>query len=60
MITKKGKLSKTITTIHDADIDQSALSSSALRIEAIRKGLEKAMDEFLAYASAKGVLSAKD
>jgi hypothetical protein len=60
MVTKKGKLSKTITTIHDADIDQSALSSSALRIEAIRKGMEKAMDEFLAYASAKGVLSAKD
>ena len=59
MITKQGKISKTITTIHESDIDESALSSSALRIEAIRKGLEKAMDEFLAYASAKGVLSAK-
>ena len=59
MVTKQGKLSKTITTIYDSDIDESALSSSALRIEAIRKGLEKAMDEFLAYATAKGMLSAK-
>jgi hypothetical protein len=59
MVTKEGKLAKTVTTVYESDIDESALSSSALRIEAIRKGLEKAMDEFLAYASAKGVLSAK-
>jgi len=29
--------------------------SSKLRIEAIRKGMEKAMNEFLAYVSAKGI-----
>ena len=57
MLTQKGKLSKTITTVYESDIDENALSSSTLRIEAIRKGLEKAMDEFLAYASAKGMLS---
>ena len=59
MVTKKGKLSKTISTSHESDIQKSSLSSSTLRIEAIRKGLEKAMDEFLAYVSAKGVLDSK-
>jgi len=59
MVTKKGKLSKTISTSHESDIQKSSLSSSTLRIEAIRKGLEKAMDEFLAYASAEGMLDSK-
>ena len=56
MITPKGQLAKTISTVYEADIDQSSLTSSALRIEAIKKGLEKALDEFMAYASAKGML----
>gem|GEM_PF-434665 len=56
MVTKRGKLSKTITSQYESDIQPSALSSSQLRIDAIRKGLEKAMDEFLAYASVKGML----
>jgi hypothetical protein len=60
MLTKQGRMTKTISTVHEADILPSSLYSSALRTEAIRKGLEKAIDEFLAYASAKGVLSAKD
>ena len=60
MVTKQGKLSKTIVSIFETDIEPSSLTSSALRTEAIRRGLEKSLDEFLAYASAKGVLSAKD
>jgi hypothetical protein len=52
MITKKGRLKKDITAIHEADIHASSLTSSTLRTEAIRKGLEKALDEFLAYISA--------
>jgi len=57
MVTPRGEADKLITTIYESDIQQSALTSSALRIEAIRKGLEKALDQFLAYATAKGVLS---
>ncbi len=56
MVTKQGKLSKTIVSVFEADIEPSSLTSSALRTEAIRKGLEKALNEFLAYASAKGML----
>ena len=57
MISKKGRLKKNITTIHEADIHASSLTSSTLRTEAIRKGLEKAMDEFMAYVSAYSVSS---
>lgn len=56
MLTKDGKVKKNINAIHEADIQASSLSSSTLRTEAIRKGLEKALDEFLAYVSAKGML----
>ena len=56
MITKEGKLNKSITSIVEADIRASSLTSSALRTEAIRTGLAKALDEFLAYVSAKGML----
>jgi hypothetical protein len=45
-----------IVSVFESDIEKSSLSSSALRTEAIRRGLEKSLDEFLAYASAKGVL----
>ncbi len=55
MVTKKGKFSKNIYAIHEADIHASSLASSSLRTEAIRKGLEKALDEFMAYISAKSV-----
>jgi hypothetical protein len=57
MITKKGRVTKNIRAIHEADIHASSLTSSTLRTEAIRKGLEKALDEFLAYISAKSVSS---
>lgn len=56
MITKDGTLSKNITSVVESDIQASSLTSSALRTEAIRKGLEKALDEFLAYVSAKGMM----
>ena len=58
MITKDGKLNKKISSIVEADIRASSLTSSALRTEAIRVGLAKALDEFLAYVSAKGMLDA--
>jgi hypothetical protein len=56
MVTKEGKVSKKISSIVDSDIQESSLTSSALRTEAIRVGLGKALDEFLAYVSAKGLL----
>ena len=59
MVTKKGKFSKNIYAIHEADIHASSLVSSSLRTEAIRKGLEKALDEFMAYVSVVSVSSKK-
>jgi outer membrane lipopolysaccharide assembly protein LptE/RlpB len=56
MVNKEGKVSKTITSIVEADIEKSSLTSSALRTEALRIGLVKCLDEFLAYVSAKGML----
>ena len=56
MLTKQGKTSKTITAVHESDIQASSLRSSVLRTEAIAQGVEKALDEFLAYVSAKGVM----
>ncbi len=59
MVTKQGKITKKINTVYESDIQASSLYSSALRTEAIRKGLEKALDEFLAYVSAKGLVSSE-
>lgn len=56
MITKDEKFSKSIRSIVEADIQASSLTSTTLRIEAIRAGLAKALDEFLAYVSAKGMI----
>ena len=53
MVTKQGKMTKSISTIFESDIHASSVNSSALRTRAIGKGLEKALDEFLAYVSAK-------
>jgi len=56
MKTKDGSiLKKRISSRVESDIQASSLTSSALRVEALRKGLEKALDEFLSYVSAKGV-----
>ena len=56
MLTKQGKLSKNISSIVESDIQASSITSSVLRTEAIRKGLEKALDQFLGYVTAKGML----
>ncbi len=56
MVNKEGKVSKTISSIVESDIQESSLVSSVLRREAIRVGLAKSLDEFLAYVSAKGML----
>lgn len=60
MMTKQGKETKVIHTIDEADIHASSLDASTLRIEAIRRAMAKALDEFLAYVTAKGTLRAKD
>ena len=54
--TKDGTIRKNISSIVEEDIQASSLVSSALRTEALRKGREKALDQFLAYVSAKGML----
>ena len=59
MKTKNGTFKKSISARHEADIQASSLHSSSLRTEAIRKGLEKALDEFIAYVSVKGALEKK-
>ena len=57
MLTKDGeKLSKSISSRVESDIQASSITSSVLRTEAIRTGLEKALDEFLGYVTAKGML----
>jgi len=56
MLTKEGKMTKNISSRVESDIQASSITSSVLRTEAIRKGLEKALDEFLGYVTAKGML----
>ena len=57
MLTKEGKkLTKSISSRVESDIQASSITSSVLRTEAIRKGLEKALDQFLGYVTAKGML----
>ena len=56
MVNKLGREKKTIRSIVESDIQASSLTSSVLRTEAIRKGLGKSLDEFLAYVSAKGMI----
>lgn len=57
MITKKGVLKKRISAVVESDIQSSSLRSATLRNEAIKKGLEKAIDEFVSYISVKGALN---
>jgi len=60
MKTKKGSFQKSIMARHDGSVQASSLRSSTLRIEAIRKGLEKALDQFLAYVSVEGLKEKKN
>jgi len=59
MKTKEGVISKRIASIVEADIQASSLTSSTLRTEAIRVGLAKALDEFIAYISVHGMMAEK-
>jgi len=55
METKDGNISKNIHNRIESDIKASSLTSSTLRTEAIRAGLAKSLDEFIAYVSARGM-----
>lgn len=61
VVSENVNFTKYISSKVESNIEASSLVSSALRTEAIKKGLEKAMDEFLAYLSVKTfLLKAKD
>jgi hypothetical protein len=53
MLTRAGRIHKTITSSVQKDIYYSSVLTSKLRTEAIKKGFDKALDEFLAYISAR-------
>jgi len=55
MMTKEGRVKKNITTIVESDIQSGSVDSSVYKTEAIRVGLEKALNEFMAYVSAYSV-----
>ncbi len=58
--TSKGDFQRSITSTVEENIDASSTLSSSLRIEAIRVGMAKALDQFLAYAASQGALHEKD
>ena len=53
MVTKQGTINKTISTIFESTIQNASIDTSVIKTEAIREGLVKSMDEFMAYISAK-------
>jgi len=55
----KGKFHRNISSVVEENIGASSTLSSSLRIEAIRVGMARALDQFLAYAAAKGALKEK-
>jgi outer membrane lipopolysaccharide assembly protein LptE/RlpB len=56
LITPKGRIKKTIVAYREKDIQGSSQFISTVRNEAIREGMEGAIDEFMAFVSAKGAL----
>lgn len=54
--TDKKSWNRSISAYVEEDIQPSSSLSSALRIAAIKKGMEKALDQFLAYAASQGAL----
>ena len=54
--TPHGSFKKTIKSEVQENISASSRLSSSLRIEAIKRGMAKALDQFLAYASTQGLL----
>jgi hypothetical protein len=53
VVSEDGNFTKKISSRVESDIQASSLTSSTLRTEAIKRGLEKAMDEFMAYLSVR-------
>ena len=58
--TSKGGFRRSISSTVEENIDASSVLSSSLRIEAIRVGMAKALDQFLAYAASQGALHEND
>ncbi len=54
--TPNGSFKRSIRSEVEENISASSRLSSALRIEAIKRGMAKALDQFLAYASTQGLL----
>jgi hypothetical protein len=57
--TKQGTFRRNITSTVEENISASSTLSSALRIEAIRVGMARALDQFLAYVASQGALKEK-
>ena len=53
-------LRRSITGIVEENISASSALSSSLRIEAIRTGMARALDQFLAYVASQGALKEKE
>ncbi|SFV64555.1 Probable lipoprotein Cj1090c [hydrothermal vent metagenome] len=53
---KAKSFKRSISAYVEEDIHASSSLSSALRILAIRRGMEKALDQFLAYVATQGVI----
>ncbi len=53
--TPENNLSKRISSSEDVSIQSSSLTSSAARDAAIRVGIRKAMDQFIAWIAEKGI-----
>ena len=58
--TTKGVFQRSISARVEENISASSTLSSSLRIEAIRVGMAKALDQFLAYVALQGALREKD
>ena len=58
--TKRKSFQRSITGIVEENISASSTLSSNLRIEAIRTGMARALDQFLAYVASQGALIEKD
>jgi len=50
----RGNFKKKIRSSYESDIEQSGKNQSTLRIEATKKGVEIALDEFVAYIAMRG------
>ncbi len=57
--TKRGSFRRSITGTVEENISASSTLSSNLRIEAIRTGMARALDQFLAYVASQGALNEK-